>query len=370
MTISDEVAIARKRIFRDGYDISFGELASLYSRQELIVQPEYQRLFRWDQTQKNRFIESLILNIPIPPIFVFSDDRGRWELVDGLQRVSTVLEFMGVLRDEEGKLKEAFRCDGTVLLPSLEGIRWPMIDEKEDSGEYSDPTVLPINLQATVRRARIRVEILGQETETHVKYELFKRLNSGGANLSEQELRNCIVVAVNRAAFNEIREMSQEADFVALANVGEERIKRQFLAELVTRFVVLRNCKYQKKLDVHEFLDKGMLEICENESFDWKNERLQFSETMRVLMRDVGPLAFLKNNRFSLGMFEFIVLGLSKAIEKASSELSRDFVYSKVMEVPELPNAKKYSGIGVRGTQRLASFVIPDAVKFFAQKKK
>jgi uncharacterized protein with ParB-like and HNH nuclease domain len=104
MSLAEQVSLARKRTFRDGYDISFGELVSLYEKKELIVQPEYQRLFRWQPTQKTRFIESLLLNIPIPPIFVFSDKQGRWELVDGLQRVSTVLEFMGKLRDSEGKL--------------------------------------------------------------------------------------------------------------------------------------------------------------------------------------------------------------------------------------------------------------------------
>ena len=102
MALNDEVIVARKSIFRDGYDISFGELVSLYEKGELIVQPEYQRLFRWNPTQKTRFIESVLLNIPIPPIFVFSDSKGRWELVDGLQRVSTTLEFMGRLRDAEG----------------------------------------------------------------------------------------------------------------------------------------------------------------------------------------------------------------------------------------------------------------------------
>ncbi len=115
-----EVSTARKKIFRDGYDMSFGELASMYERGELVIAPEYQRLFRWDDTKKTRFIESLLLNIPIPPIFVFSDKAGRWELVDGLQRVSTVLEFMGLLKDADGKLLPRSSCDGTSLLPAWE----------------------------------------------------------------------------------------------------------------------------------------------------------------------------------------------------------------------------------------------------------
>ncbi|MBT3069563.1 DUF262 domain-containing protein [Rhodomicrobium sp. Az07] len=121
MSLEDEVITARKRVSRDGYDMSFGELASVYENNELFIQPEYQRLRVWDETQKTRFIESVLLNIPIPPIFVFASRDGKWELVDGLQRVSTILEFMGVLREVNGTSVEPFVCGGTSLLPSLDG---------------------------------------------------------------------------------------------------------------------------------------------------------------------------------------------------------------------------------------------------------
>ena len=62
---------------------------------ELIIRPEYQRLFRWSEVQKTALIESILLSIPIPPIFVAEDKNGVWELVDGLQRVSTFVSFFG-----------------------------------------------------------------------------------------------------------------------------------------------------------------------------------------------------------------------------------------------------------------------------------
>jgi len=86
--VSDE----RKRLSSDRLDISFGELINLYKNDELIIRPEYQRLFRWSETQKTALIESILLSIPIPPIFVAEDKNGVWELVDGLQRVSTFIE--------------------------------------------------------------------------------------------------------------------------------------------------------------------------------------------------------------------------------------------------------------------------------------
>lgn len=368
MAIADEVSVARKRIFRDGYDISFGELVSLYEKNELIVQPEYQRLFRWDQTQKTRFIESLLLNIPIPPVFVFSDQKGRWELVDGLQRVSTVLEFMGKLRDADGNVVAPFTCDGTGLIPSLKAIRWPLPDEEELPDDRLPPEVLPQPLRLSIRRARIRVEILGQETDAQVKYELFQRLNSGGANLSEQELRNCIVVSISKPVFEKIKAMAANEDFIKLTSgVGEERGKRQYLIELVTRCVVLRNYPYEAGLDVHEYLDKGMMDIAGNDGFNWEQEELIFLRTMKALFEGVGADAFSKNNRFSLAMFEFISLGLSKAIQSSATPLTPEFVREKVGEVANLPQATRYSGSGVRGTQRLANFVVPLAERHFAQ---
>jgi Protein of unknown function DUF262 len=90
MALDEEINEARKVIVSDGYEMSIGELMNLYRDNELRIDPELQRLFRWDDTRKTRFIESLLLGIPIPPIFVFQDEKGVWELIDGLQRLSTI----------------------------------------------------------------------------------------------------------------------------------------------------------------------------------------------------------------------------------------------------------------------------------------
>ena len=69
--------------------MSFGEIMNLYEDGELVISPDFQRLYRWESYQKSKFIESILLGIPLPPIFVFQDDDNTWELVDGLQRLST-----------------------------------------------------------------------------------------------------------------------------------------------------------------------------------------------------------------------------------------------------------------------------------------
>lgn len=65
-----------------------------------MIRPEYQRLFRWIRTQKTALIESILLGIPVPPVFVAEDANGIWELVDGLQRVSTIVSFFGELDEQ------------------------------------------------------------------------------------------------------------------------------------------------------------------------------------------------------------------------------------------------------------------------------
>ena len=77
-------------------DVSFNELYDMYENEELIIAPDYQRLFRWEPEKQSRFIESLILEMPVPPIFVIETDNGIYELIDGLQRISSYLHFRGI----------------------------------------------------------------------------------------------------------------------------------------------------------------------------------------------------------------------------------------------------------------------------------
>ena len=104
--LTEEIVSAQRLVRTDAYQMSIGEIVSMYDSREIIIDPEFQRLFRWNIGQKSRLIESLLLGIPLPSIFVFEKGDGSWELIDGLQRVSTILEFMGKLRSPEGGLMQ------------------------------------------------------------------------------------------------------------------------------------------------------------------------------------------------------------------------------------------------------------------------
>ena len=101
--------------------MSIGEIISLYKENEMDIHPEFQRFFRWTIEQKSRLIESILLGIPIPSVFVAQREDGIWDVIDGLQRLSTIFEFVGELRDEKGEKRPALRPLGTPYLPSLAG---------------------------------------------------------------------------------------------------------------------------------------------------------------------------------------------------------------------------------------------------------
>ncbi|PZQ09224.1 MAG: hypothetical protein DI565_20580 [Ancylobacter novellus] len=97
----------------------------MYRDGDIIINPNFQRLFRWDIERKSRLIESILVRIPLPSIFVFELPNSKWEIIDGLQRLSTVLEFMGELIDPDtGKICKPAALVGTQYLPSLRGAFW------------------------------------------------------------------------------------------------------------------------------------------------------------------------------------------------------------------------------------------------------
>lgn len=166
--LKDEINLMRKKIKPEKMNISFGEILNMYCDGEIIIRPEFQRLYRWNNNQKTAFIESLLLSIPVPSIFVFENENGIWEVIDGLQRISTFLSFFGKLQEEptsninSGSINKWVLDAGTILT-SLKGLNIDTL-----------PTAFKINL----KRSACRIEILRNQSDNNsMKYEIFKRLN-------------------------------------------------------------------------------------------------------------------------------------------------------------------------------------------------
>ncbi|MBF0241002.1 MAG: DUF262 domain-containing protein [Desulfamplus sp.] len=155
--LEKEISEERGKLSTDRMDISFGELINLYKNGELIIRPEYQRLFRWTSKQKTALIESILLSIPIPPIFVAEDKEGIWELVDGLQRVATFISFFG---EFDSTTENRWKLEAGGLIKNLNGF---------------DIDTLPSKYKISLKRAVCRVEIIRVSSNIRIKDELFAR---------------------------------------------------------------------------------------------------------------------------------------------------------------------------------------------------
>lgn len=356
MTLETEISETRTEIVSDGYDMSVGEVLNLYRDNELFISPAFQRLFRWDISRKTKFIESLLLGIPIPPIFVFQREDGIWELIDGLQRLSTIFEFVGVLRDEEGQILPGSVMEGTKFLPSLAGVTWG------DAGPNS--TQLQSSLQIAVKRARLRVEILKQESDPKAKYELFQRLNTGGAGLSPQEVRNSIAVMLDPAFYDWLNERARNTDFLSTVDQTEAALEKQVAVELVLRWLAFRKIPYQAGLDVHEYLDDALIRLATDERPDLHLEADIFDRSFAVLNSAMGQRAFKRwsgtnfQGKFLMSVFEVIGRGTAENLDVIEQlPNSDDFIQERSRSLWGEPVFQANSGGGVRGTTRLANLL-------------
>lgn len=365
MSLQNELEQARTEIVSDGYEMSIGELTNLYKDDELVINPEYQRLFRWNQTAKTRFVESLLLGIPIPPIFVFQDEFGIWELIDGLQRLSTVFQFIGILEGEKALELGPLILEGTNYLPSLANKRW------EKSGDAADDGI-GLAQQLQIKRARIRVEILKKESDNKAKYELFQRLNTGGSRLTEQEVRNCIAVMIKPQFHAWLMALACNEQFIDATAQTETALEGQAGVELALRFLAYLNVPYERGLDVHEYLDAAIINLAGNPDFDLDNERQRFINTFSIIFEALGTNAFKKwdgtafRGKFLISVYEVLAPGVAQNLQEIialGDQQSKEFITRRAKELWENPIFQANSGGGTRGTTRLVN-LLPMSAEF------
>ena len=297
MLLQEQIEEQRKQIHTDGYLMSIGEWISLYEKDEIDIHPEFQRYFRWSHTQKSRLIESILLGIPVPQVFVAQRKDGVWEVVDGLQRLSTIYQFVGILKDEEGNLEPPLVLDGTEYLSSLKGKKWDDENDPENS-------LMPAQ-RLLIKRSKIGVSIILSDSDENSKYALFERLNTGGLALSLQEVRNNTLISLNSSLYQWVREMSNDPNFKAVTNLNEKQIREQFDMSLVVRYLVFRKWDKNDKMKPYteeKYITRKMSEFARQNNLDLEEETAAFRTTFSLLNEQVGPDCFhsysLKTGKF------------------------------------------------------------------------
>jgi hypothetical protein len=321
----DELAAAveseRKRATVRSLDLSFNELADMYKTGEIQIAPDYQRLFRWSVAKQSQFIESIILEMPIPQIYAFEKSEAEWELIDGLQRLSTYLHFVGELQlpgpepdIKKGDFLKLTACD---IVPALNGLL------------YADLTT---TLKHRVRRATLRVDVVRREGNPRFVYHMFKRLNTGGEPLSNQETRNCSIRLLGSAFVDFVGKLVDDPNFrKCTENITEEFESRMGREELVLRFFAFKNNFGEYVHDIDPFLTDFLERVTDQKAedaipFDYEREERVFRKTFKVLATTLGAESCSRwvmgkfTGGFSMSHYEAFSLGTASVIDRISDD--------------------------------------------------
>ena len=175
------------KYIQDKYSMSLRELITMHQNSEINLTPVYQRLFRWTEEQASKLIESIMLGVPLPPIFV-SVRNGNWEVIDGVQRISSILWFYGNLKN-----KKPLTLKNLEILKELNDETYSELKKKYSSSvfKFFDMRRIDVNL------------FVSENIES--EYTLFNRLNTGGITLSAQEIRNFLISKLDNKFYEEIK---------------------------------------------------------------------------------------------------------------------------------------------------------------------
>jgi hypothetical protein len=231
-----EPVLAKRTIYSDQGDPEVDSLYNRYKRGKLVVQSDFQRRFVWDRAKSSRLMESALLDVPLPVIYLSQENDGKEYVIDGQQRLTAFFSFIdGAFPDGKPFLLTNLR-----VFTELIGKSYVELAE---------------GLQDKIRFCKIRAITFRKESQPDLKFEIFERLNTGAVPLNDQELRNCIY----RGPYNDLlKELSRDEDFRSLLGF-QTPDKRMKDVEYVLRFAAFFHATYLKyKPSIARFLNEDM----------------------------------------------------------------------------------------------------------------
>jgi uncharacterized protein DUF262 len=260
----------RRKVDVATHNFSVRELVRMMIDGELNVAPEYQRKFRWTTAGESAFVESVFLGLPIPPIFVATNVGFQWEVVDGLQRLSTLLHF---LADDPTDLSIVNRQEPLKLC----GL------EKLSSLNDKVASDLPRTLGIYFGRQPLQVVSLTDKSDLQVRFDVFERLNKGAVALTAQEVRACVY----RGDFNAfLEEMAEDANLNELLKLQDAKKHDGTKAEQVLKFFAYRDRRDEFDGRVEHFLNSYMESATKH--FDFEEGRTSFGAAAAKLLEVCG----------------------------------------------------------------------------------
>ena len=249
--------------------MNMGDLLDMLAYGWINLNTEYQREMNlWSPVQQSRLIESVLLGLRLPAFYFEVVDKHKWNIIDGLQRCCAVKNFC---------------VDGTLTLEGLEFLA------NFEGKKYDE---LRFDTKRDIRMLPITVNLLEKGVPDQVKYILFKRLNTGGIELEDQEIRNAVF---NGPVIDMIAEMAKEPSFIK-ATDGRVPTRRHVDMDFVSRFIAFYWLGYEKyEPDLDSYINKSMMDIRDNWSEE-KNMKMRhdFRKAMKLSYEIFGNRAFRK----------------------------------------------------------------------------
>jgi hypothetical protein len=295
-TLDEEIGRHRSEIRTTQWSVSIGEIFSLYEKEQLEINPAFQRFFRWSDSQKTYLVESILLGLPIPPLFFAQAETGVLEVVDGVQRLSTLLQLRGILRTPvDGDLavlaiREPLVLESGQYLQRLDGLVWD--DEQLGRSITSEEGRSAVGVLSEAQRsdilfAKLDATIIQRTSSGQAKYDVFRRLNSYGEPLTPQEMRAALIASTNGEALKWLTELARSGDTPELLSLSDRQLERQYDVELVLRFFFLVESEQLRAAELRDFsgvLDDYGIQLAE----EFPSERTQhlgdaFTKTLELI---------------------------------------------------------------------------------------
>lgn len=301
-----DLSLDERKLVTQPYDLGVKSISTDIAQGRISLTIEYQRKYVWDLGKASRLIESLLLNVPIPVCYFAEDEDGVYEVIDGLQRLTTIKNY----------LEGAFGLTGISVLSELEGKHFSDLAPRD---------------QRRLENRTIRCIVITEDSHPDIKFDVFERLNTGAASLTAQELRN----SVFRGPFNDkLKELADEPYFLNLT--GSFNNKRMDLEELILRFFSLVEGLSAYRPPLRQFLNLHMRE--NRRSVPTDSRVALFRESCLVVDEVLGNLPFKvagSRNPLNKAMFDAIMIPVAFS-DKNDLRENADAVREMIGALPDI----------------------------------
>ena len=310
-----QLAEQKRKVDFNTYDMTTKELVSLVADGTINIAPEYQRQFRWEEERQSSLIESIFLGIPVPSLFMATNSDNTWEVIDGVQRLSTIINFVAA---EDSEIRKKIKKDEPLKLQGLEKLSF------FNDHTYSD---LPSTVKLEFNLKPIKVITLSDKSDKLVRFDLFERLNTGGVKLSDQEIRSCVY----RGDFVRfVKRLSRDENFVAVTKKPSRSETDGTKEELVLRFFAYLYDRESFEHNVRDFLNGFM---AKGQEMDLDEMEQIFRNVFVQLSRlEHGIVKSANGKNTSTILWEAVTVGAAEAIRSGKDEINLNGFYEWVKD--------------------------------------